>query len=267
MLVLPIVNNRRVMNVRLQLKDVKKVKRGVKFDDALSSEIIVNRERFSKSSFYEIRDPKSTVDFIRSKSILYPRSYFVTTKENNNNPFYDVYEVPVPPEKVNDSLDTLYGSAISDLRNEVPNMPDRGRYISFSDLGIGENITEEKMAKLYKIVNEVRDSSLWPKLFKEAGVEDLEATIDFMKNFECTILPDTTIAEDSLQDTLTALSNLRTRDFKNLNKYYGTAKSNRDIYTKISYINQIIYNKPLSLIKNDEPKRLVKTKEEYPKVA
>ena len=48
MLILPIVNKRRVMNVQIRLKDASKVRRGVCYDDAGESEIIVNREKFSE---------------------------------------------------------------------------------------------------------------------------------------------------------------------------------------------------------------------------
>ena len=51
MLILPIVNKRRVMNVQIKLKDASKVRKGVCYDDAGESDIIVNREKFSESSF------------------------------------------------------------------------------------------------------------------------------------------------------------------------------------------------------------------------
>ena len=47
MLILPIVNKRRVMNVQIKLKDASKVRKGVCYDDAGESDIIVNREKFS----------------------------------------------------------------------------------------------------------------------------------------------------------------------------------------------------------------------------
>ena len=85
-------------------------------------------------------------------------------------------------------------------------------------------------------------------MFAEAGVEDLSETVDFMSHFECIVLSDTTIPEDSLQDTLKALSNIQTRDYKNLKNYYQMAQSNTEIYTRISYIHKLLYDKPLTLI-------------------
>lgn len=263
MLIFPIVNNRHVMNVEIRLKNVEKIRRGVRFKDASESEIIVNSEKYSNSSYFTSNEDTKEIDFIRSKSILYPRNFFVTTKNMRDSQLYDLYVVAQPPKKVNASLDVLYSKAICDLRCETPEVIDAGRYVSFEDLGIGENITPDKLNKLKDIVAKVRDSREWPVLFEKAGIADLEDTLNFLKNFECTIISDTTIPEDSLQDTLKALSVIKTRDYKNLNKYYRMAKSNTDIYTKISYVHQVLYNKPFALIQSPKKsKQFIKKKEE-----
>lgn len=260
MLVLPIVNKRKVMNVHLKYKHKKKIRHGVNYDDASESDIIVNREKFSESTFRDSKDVNAPIDFIRSKSLLYPRNFLVTTKEERNSDLYDVYEVSQPPKKVNSNLDKLYSKAITDLRKEIPGDEKRGRYISLEQLGIGEHLTNDKIAALQRIVKEERDESRWPELFKDAGIADLSDTIDFINNFECTVISDTSIPEESLQDTLRALSVINTRDYKNLSNYYSMAKSNTEIYTKMSYINKIIYDKPLTLIqsKSQRQKQLVK---------
>lgn len=264
MLILPIVNRKRVVNVEIKLKDASKVKKKVSFENANESEIIVNREKFSDSTFKNIKEDNAPTDFIRSKSILHPRSFLVTTKQENDSDLYDVYEVSQPPKKVNDSLDKLYGKAITDLRKEIPGVKDRGRYVSFKKLGFDKFLTEDKIASLQRIVKDERDSSKWPKLFKEAGISDLGDTVDFINTFECRIISDTAISEDSLEDTIKQLEVINTRDYRNLKSYYDMAKTNTDIYAKISYINKIIYDKPLSLIRSKEQsKQLIKKKDEF----
>ena len=268
MLILPIVNKSRVMNVEIRLKGASKIRRHVHFDDASESEIIVNREKFSDSSLHNSKDENAPIDFIRSKSILYPRNFLVTTREDSTTSKYDVYEVSQPPKKVNANLDKLYSKAITDLRCEIPGHENRGRYVSFQDLGIDEHLQDDKIASLQRIVKEERDSSRWSKRFQEAGIMDLEDTVDFFHSFECTLLEDTSIPEDSLQDTIKALSVINTRDYRNLKNYYRMAKTNTDIYTKISYINKVLYDRPLPLGRMNH-KQLVKRKEEgeYSKVA
>ena len=268
MLILPIVNKSRVMNVEIRLKGASKIRRHVHFDDAKESDIIVNREKFSDSSLYDSKDINAPINFIRSKSILYPRSFLVTTREEEGTSKYDVYAVDQPPKKVNDNLDKLYSKAIMDLKCEIPGRENRGRYVSFQDLGIDEHLQDDKIASLQRIIKEERDSSRWEKRFQEAGIMDLEDTALFFHNFECTLLEDTSIPVESLQDTIKTLSIINTRDYRNLKNYYRIAKSNTDIYTKISYINKIIYDRPLPLGRMDS-KQLVKRREEgeYTKVA
>lgn len=264
MLILPIVNKHRIINAKFEWKNKKKIKTRVNYADACKSDIIVNREKFSESSFKNLKEDNAPVDFIRSRSLLYPRDFLVTTKEERNTKFYDIYEFSQPPKRINTNLDKLYSKVILDLLNEIPGEEQRGRYISFDELGIGEHLTDEKIATLQRIVKEERNINRWQILFEEAGIADLKETIDFFKNFECTVISDTTIPEESLQDTLKALSNLRTRDYKNLKKFYEIAKTNAEIYTKISYINKIIYDEPLLLIQSQsqKQKQFIKKKDE-----
>ena len=241
MLILPIINKRRVMNVEIKLKKEKKVRRGVCYDDAAESDIIVNREKFSESSFKNSKTATAPIDFIRSKSILYPRRFLVTTKVEDDSSLYDVYEVP------------------------VPNRPKRGRYVSFEDLGFNKQLTSDNIALLQKVVKDSIDSNDLGNKLQSAGIADLVDTADFINNFECTIISDTEIPEESLQDTLKAMSSINTRDYRNLKKYYSMAKSNTDLYTKISYVNKIIYDRPLVLHKSRDigQKTLIKKKDNY----
>lgn len=268
MLILPIVNKNRILNVEVKLKDAEKIRSGVKFDDANESEIIVNGKKLSESIY---NDDNAVVDFIRNNSLIYRRNYLVTTREEASSSFYDVYEVSQPPKRVNAPLDNLYASVVTDMRKEIPSVR-RGRYLSFEKLGFDKYLTDEKIARLQRIVKENRDTSKWPSLFEEEGVADLSQTLEFINTFDCTVVNESTIPEDELQGVLKSMEVLNTRDTRNLRNYYQMALSNRDIYAKISYINKIIYDKPLSLIQSQKQKQkqLVKvnsSEREFKKVA
>lgn len=262
MLILPIVNKNRILNVHITLKHAEKVRKRVSFPDAQESEIIVNGKKLSESIYNDSRDYNAALNFIRYNTMHYPRNYLITTRGERDSNLYDVYEVAPPPRKVNDGLDNLYGRVLTDMRKEIPGT-NNGRYISFEKVGLGKSITDEKIMKLQKIVKEERDTSKWPILFEQAGIADLTDTINFIRNFDCTVVTDTTIPEDSLNDTLKALEVIHTRDSKNLRNYYNMALENRDIYAKLSYINQIVYNQPLNLIQSNRQKQLIKHKEQY----
>ena len=93
----------------------------------------------------------------------------ITTRQEANSSAYDVYEVEQPPKKVNDALDSLYVSAITDMRKEIPGNK-RGRYLSFKKIGLDEVLTDEKIQMLERIVNDVKDSTA-PTTY---AVEDYE---------------------------------------------------------------------------------------------
>lgn len=277
MLILPIVNRDRILNVAVKLKGAEKIRTGVSFDDAVSCDVIVNGKKFSDSVYKGSREEDAILDFIRTNSLVYKRNFLVTTKEYSDSSLYDVYEVEQPPKKVTEGLDNLYSQLLTDKRKEIPEHR-KGRYLSLEKLGVANHLTDAKIAKLQQIVNEVRDSSQRSKMFSEAGVSDLVDTLTFLNNFDCTVIPDSTIPEDTMQKILQIFSILNTKDTKNLQNYYNIALSNRDIYGKISYIHKIIYGKPFTLIqsKSQKQKQFAKTsvtdtavggEKEYQKVA
>lgn len=266
MLILPIVNKNRILNVHITLKHAEKVRQRVSFPDARESEIIVNGKKLSESIYNDSRNYSALLEFIRYNTMHYPRNYLITTRGERDTNLYDVYEVAPPPSKVNDELDNLYGRVLTDMIKEVPGT-NNGKYLSFEKVGLGKDITDEKIMMLQRIVKAESDTSKWPVLFKQAGIADLTDTVNFIRNFDCTVVTDTTIPQDSLTDTLKALEVIHTRDSKNLRNYYNMALKNSDIYAKLSCINKIVYKEPLNLIQSNRQKQLVKHKEQYNNVA
>ena len=257
MLILPIVNRNRILNVEVKLKTADKIRTGVRFSDACESDVIVNGQRFSDSSYRNEKSDKAALEFIRTSSIRYKRNYLITTREVDSTALYDVYEVEQPPRKVNDALDNLYVSAITDMRKEIPGNK-RGRYLSLDKLGIGDILTDEKIETLGVVVRNTGNPEELNSMLSKTGVSDLVDTIDFLKLFDCTVVEDTTIAEEALQGMVDSLKKLNTRETRNLASYYNMALKNRDIYSKLSNINKMVYGKPLTLIQSKRQKQLVK---------
>ena len=260
MLILPIVNKNRVLNVRVKLKGTEKIRSAIMFPGAPESDVIVNGKKLSESHSFDSREKNATINFIRNNSILYPRNFLVTTRMVADSDVYDVYEVGQPPRKINDSLDELYDLALTDIRKEIPGIK-RGRYLSFKKIGLDEVLTDEKIQMLERIVGDVKDSSQWPGLFEKAGIGDLPKILEFLNNFDCTVVEHTSIKEEDVEHIITTLEPLCTRETRNFISYYNTAMVNRDIYGKLSYINKLLYGRPLSLIQSNaqRQKQLVKT--------
>lgn len=266
MLILPIVNRNRVMNVHVTLKGAEKIRRGISYEDARESDIVVNREKFSNSILSKSKDIKASVDFIRAKSILYPRNFLITTREAADSTLYDVYEVVQPPKKINDELDEFYSSLITDMRKELPGS-NKSRNISFEKFGFDKILTDEKIEILEEVMDSLVDDDNLEEALRNAGVLDLKQTIDFMNLFDCTVISSATIAEENLQKVVEGFDPIFTDVSVRIKKYYNMALSNKELYRKMSYISKLIYNEPLSLIKSNKQKekQLIKTSAESEK--
>lgn len=254
MLILPIINKNRILNVQISLKNSQKTRQGVNFVGIKESDVVVNQQHFSASLYKNSNE--EVINFIRNSSILYKRNYTVTTKVDPESKLYDVYEVGYPPEKISECLDKLYSRAVTDMMMETPGV-NKSKYISFKELGFDKHLTDEKLEKLYEIVREVSDTSRWPELFKKADIFDLVETLDFLELFDCTVVGGSSIAENTFQDMLTAFEKLNSRDTKSLRRYFNIATDNREIYSKLSYVNKLLYNKPYTLIQSDNQRKSV----------
>ena len=116
-----------------------------------------------------------------------------------------------------------------------------------SKIRTGIRFSDDKIERLEFVVNNIKDSSQWPMLFRREGVMDLVETLDYLKCLECTVVSESSINEDSLCDIIGALKKTNTREARNLSSYYQTALDNRDFYSKLSYVNKLVYDKPYDL--------------------
>lgn len=253
MLVLPIVNRGRIMHVKISLKDAEKIHNSVILEGTKESDVIVNQQPFSESSYLHDKEDSSVVNFIRNTSLISHNDFLVTTREESESNRYDVYQVKQPPKFINTALDNLYASAITDMRKEIPNVK-KGRYVSFEKLGLGDHLTDEKLSRLQQIVRTERNTSRWPQLFEQAGIADIPRTLEFLNHFDCTIISDTTIPEETIQTSIAAMEPLNTQEYRNLKKYYQMAQSNQDVYSRLSVAYHSIYNQPYRLIMSEKQK-------------
>lgn len=128
-------------------------------------------------------------------------------------------------------------------------------------MGVGSHLTDEKIERLEYVVKNISDTTKWPALFRREGVDDLVETLDFLSGFECTVVPNSSVNEEQLQGIVEALSRVNTRESRNLNSYYNMACDNRDVYSRLSYVNKLVNDKPLDLIQSQRQreKQFVKT--------
>lgn len=257
MLVLPIVNRNRILNVKICFKAAKKIKKSVKYNDVQASDIVVNNIIFSQSVYHNEKVAANNImKFIRNSSVMNKGTFFVSTKEEDDSDLYDVYEIDYPGTKVTEGLDDLFGSVVLDLKNKIPDR-EKGRYVDFERLGITDHITEEKLEKLAFIANHVDEN--YHKAIIENGLESMIQTLSFLELFDCVVIEKSSIKLDDFQKVLNILNNIHSKDSKILNNYLNIALANQEAYSKLSKLYNIVYNESFSWIHSHSDKVKVKT--------
>lgn len=254
MLIMPIKNEGRILNVAISLVSARKIGTSSSFLESGPSNVIINKRFFSESSYYNKKNDASVVvDFIHNNNIaVNSSSFYVTTKFDSNNSSYDVYEVDVPNHKLGVGLNSLFGECVMDLCCEGPDI-EKGRNISLSRLGISNHITDERLEKLEYLANNLGKINTL-NYIKENDLQDLIDTIEFLDLFDCTVISKSSIKCDDMESMLQSLKNTSNNTYKELKKYYDMAQDNARIYSRLSKLYHIVYNRPYSWIHSSKEK-------------
>lgn len=251
----------KIYNVEVTLSTGVKVREEIELKGFEESDIIVNGSSFKKSIF-NVKNKQGHVvtNFIRQSNYRKNKQDFlVTTKKYADSIFYDLYHVEMPPVKVTEGLDNLYGQVIMDLQKQVPGHK-KGRYVRLKELGVDNHITEDKILQLKAIVEKASNKTELDFLMQANNLSTLPATLDFIHLFDFRIISEATVKESQITELLNSFQFIHTRDTKNLQNYYRIAEENREVYKKLTYMNKIIYGQPLNLIQpREKSKTLVKT--------
>ena len=264
MLILPVINKGKIFNAELKLVHCKKLENNTAnlFDNAQESDVIINGKSLIDSKW----DKKDIMSFIKGNSVNQPRDFYVNTKnEQFNEKRYDVignrlseketfesYKIANPYKLTSFNFEQLYNVMLLDIMNKVPNKQSNGRYVSLKELGLDEVVNDQSVEQLENITNSVRDTSKWDPLFREYKIEDLVKYIDFFNLFEATVIPNSSIPYEEVEDVVEKLSNIKTRDYKNLNKYYKIAQENTKIYKNLNKASNLLYGKPFRFVQSQK---------------
>lgn len=264
MLILPVINKGKIFNAELKLVHCTKLYKNTAnlFDNAHESDVVINGKSLKDSNW----DKKDIMNFIKGNSINQPRDFYVNTKnEQFNEKRYDIignrlseketfesYKIANPYKLRSFNFDKLYNVMLLDIINKVPNKQNNGRYVSLKELGFDEVVNDQSVEQLENITNSVRDTSKWDPLFREYKIEDLVKYIDFFNLFEATVIPHSTISSEEVEDVVEKLSVIKSRDYKNLNKYYKIAKENTEIYKNLNKASNLLYGKPFRFVQSEK---------------
>lgn len=261
MIVLPIINRGRIINVAVKLKTATKIANNISDFNIGPSDIIINHNKYSDSVYQQhTTTPKSAMEFIRSGAKVGKSSILVSTKENPVTGLYDIYEIPYLSEKVTDGIDNMIGTMLLDLKNESNSQ--KGRYLDLRKIGALDNITEDKLEKLKYASDNLKYMDV-NKYIRENDLQNLFKTLEIFNMFDFTILKKSIIPLEEFNNIMNFLEPTNSKDYNNLKHYYDIAKSNQEEYSKLSYLNKIVNNKSLNLIHSSKEKVKVYSSDEH----
>jgi len=250
MIILPICNRERVLNVEVELRKARKIARKVSNFNIKPCDVMVNGYRFSDSHFSEsVSTPKSIMDFIRTNSKTGRSSILISTKEEDG--VYDIYELEGISDKVSDGVDNLIGTLILALKNESSTQ--KGRYLDLGKIELFDVITLDRVKKL-DFLSKNMDKVNISKYIEDHDLRCLFRLLQSMDEFNFTVIKSSSISEEEFNKTIKFFEPTNSRDYNNLKNYFELAKDNQKEYSKLSYVNKAINNKPLKLIHGSHEK-------------
>lgn len=250
MIILPICNRERILNVEVELKRVRKIAKKISDFNMKPSDVVVNGYKFSDSYFSDsVSTPKSIMDFIRTNSKTGRSSILISTKEEDG--VYDIYELEGVKDKVSDGVDNLIGTLILALKNESSTQ--KGRYLDLAKIGLFDEMTLDRVREL-EFLSKNMDKVNISKYIEDHDLRCLFRLLQAMDEFNFSVIKGSLISEEEFYKTINFLEPTNSRDYNNLKNYLELAKDNQREYSKISYVNKVINNKPLKLIRSSHEK-------------
>ncbi len=250
MIILPIYNRGRVLNVKVELKNSKKLGKRTSSFNINPSDVIINGYKFSDSYLSETTStPKTIMEFIRTNSKTGRSNILVSTKEEDGA--YELYEIDSIPDKVSDGVDNLIGTLILALKNESSTQ--KGRYLDLGKIELFDIITLDRIRDL-EFLSKNMDKVNLTRYIEEHDLRCLFRLLQSLEQFDFTVLKNSKMEEDRFNEFLEFLEPTNSRDYNNLKNYLEIAKNNQKEYSKISYLNKVINNKPLNLIHSSHEK-------------
>ncbi len=252
MLVLPIINKDRILNVEVRLKNIKKLdNQNIDTSKYTESNIYVGLYDFNNSSYNEKNlDSYNITLFIRNSGILKKNKFIVTTKSYDKN-ICDFYEISYPNNKISDGFDRLYGEVINDIRNKNIN-EEKGHYLDFKRMGITDVLNIENINKLEEI--SLNHNSNYSRAIKEANLMPLLDILKFIDMLELNVIEGTSLKVSDYNRIANKFIKLNTKDTKSIYSYYNIASNNKEIYSLISRLYYIINNRSMEWINNPKTK-------------
>lgn len=249
MLVVPIINNGKIMNYEIKLRNQEIVNKdeigpNSPFARINSGEVYYKGRCYSKWFDDKSISKAAVVDNIKNFSIQTNgenNNIFVSTKTYKNSPSFDIYKVGLPNLDTYYGVKELYGRMLDDIRRSVPDNS-KSRIVSMKALHIDRGIDDNKMAIIKRLNDEFTNASeeTMNRLYTNNGVYNTVNLVKVMTDVFGFKKVET--SNEDLTEYLAILkseSDLNTDLSKKMQKKYDIAVDNTEVFNKIAKIAHI----------------------------
>lgn len=247
MVVLPMAMDDSMVEVEVGFHNMYKEKMKLQAEKNTESNVIIGKYSLNEleDSKYYKDQPIRLTETIRRISSYYNNdvtSIKVISEKYQTSDFCDQYSIPLPPEKSNIYVDTLYGILVNNLRFTNP-LKKKDTVLSLKRTGIINSLNEHDQINMLELRQNTTSKSEYFYLLDEQGLNAQAEWISFLETLDFTMIDKSFKSRRSYEQILSTFANTETKLKKDMTNYLQIGEENYLIY---SYYYQLINNKQFS---------------------
>ncbi len=247
MVVLPMAMDDCMLEMEINFHNIIKEKMKLQAEKNTESNVVIGKYSLNdlEDARYYKDQPVRLTETIRRISSYYNNevtSIKVISKKYQKSDFCDQYSIPLPPEKSNIYVDTLYGILVNNLRFSNP-LKQKDTILSLRETGIVTSLNEHEQINMLELRQNTTTKSEYFYLLDAHGLNAQAEWISFLETLDFTTIDGTFKSRKSYEQILSTFANTETKLKKDMTNYLRIGKENYLIY---SYYYQLINNKQFS---------------------
>lgn len=247
MIVLPMCMDDCMLDAEVNFHNIYKEKMKLQPEKDKESDVIVGKyslNELSDAKYYKDQ-PIRLTEAIRRMASSYNNDVSVIkviSEKYQKSDFCDQYSVPLPPEKSNVYVDTLYGMLVNNLRFTNP-LKKKDRVLALKKTGIVASLNEHEQINMLHLRQITNSKSEYFYQLDAQGLNIQAEWISFLETLDFAMVEGSLKSKKAYEQIISTFTNTETKLKKDMINYLEIGEENYLIY---SYYYQLINNKQFS---------------------